>query len=202
MKKLLYSLVLSFPIFLYAQSETLIGSNARIGGFGGPNLELAFIDGQSAFFSGGSGAMIINGNFLIGGYGQGLVSDYIIDPFEDSPFSPPIRTNRVVDLGQGGLWLGYIHRPTKLVHLQGGLQLGGGELDFYDEFNEDYSFEDDNFFALRPYLGAEFNITSFFKISTVAGYQFVSGLNNVYLEDADLSQPFISLGLKFGYFAE
>lgn len=171
-----------------------------MGGFGGPNAELAFIDGEAAFYSGGSGAMIINGSFIIGGYGQGLVSTHIIDPYEGFAIRPAVMTNRVTEINHGGLWLGYIHKPNKLVHLHGGLQFGGGEVDFYDQWSESYEFDDDNFIALRPYIGAEINIIKFMKISASAGYQFIQGLNNPHLEDAELSQPFVNLGLKFGFF--
>ncbi len=201
-KQLSLALIFCLPLITLAQTETLLGGDLKFGGFGGPNIELGFIDGSAEFYSGGSGAMIINGKFLVGGFGQGLISEHIIDPYEGDAIRPAVLTNRVTEINQGGLWLGYIYQPNKLVHLHGGLQLGGGEVDFYDDWNESYEFNDDGFFALRPYLGAEINITGFFKISATAGYQYVNGLNNFYLSDAQLSNPFFNLGFKFGYFAE
>ena len=186
----------------FAQTETLLGGDLSFGGFGGPNVELGFVDGEAEFYSGGSGAMIINGQFLVGGFGQRMVSDHIIDPYEGFAIRPAVLSNRVTEINQGGLWLGYIFKPTKLVHFHSGLQMGAGEVDFYDEFIDSWQFDDDGFFALRPYVGAEMNITSFFKINLSAGYQFINGLSNPYLSDGELSNPFLNLGFKFGYFAE
>lgn len=202
MKKIILSVLLSLPFIGMAQTETLFGNSLRFGGFGGPNVELGFIDGEAAYYSGGSGAMIINGQFLIGGFGQGLISDHIIDPFEGFEIRPAVMSNRVTEINQGGLWLGYIHKPTKLVHWHAGLQMGGGEVDFYDQWIDSYEFEDDDFLALRPYIGVEINVFQFMKISATAGYQFINGLNNPYLSDAELSNPFVNLGFKFGFFNE
>ncbi|GEM_PF-598629 len=201
-KNIILSLFTILPFLGMAQSETLLGGELRFGGFGGPNVELGFIDGQAAFYSGGSGAMIVNGKFIVGGFGQGLISEHIIDPFEGSAIRPAVLSNRVSEIQQGGFWLGYIHKPTKLWHLHGGLQMGGGEVDFYDQWNDSYSFEGDGFLALRPYIGVELNIAKFMKISASGGYQFVTGLNNYYLNNSDLSQPFVNLGFKFGFFNE
>lgn len=199
MKKLFLSLAFLFSISAFAQTETLFSGGHSVGGFGGPIFQFASFDGQFAYYSGGGGGAIIDGKFFVGGYGMSLNSDHVIDlPHNMLAVMVPHH----VELGMGGLWLGYIHRPTKLVHLNFSLQAGGGGLAF-DRVSdgEEYGF-DDSFFALQPSLGAEINLFSWMKVNVNGGYQIITGLDNPYVSNQMSSTPFAQVGLKFGFFAE
>ena len=106
------------------------------------------------------------------------------------------------DFGFGGLWLGYIHKPNKLVHLNFSLPLGGGGISFDRISDGEDADIDDAVFVLNPNFGVEVNIASWMKINANAGYMLVTGANNQYMGGQSFNSPSLLLGLKFGYFAE
>ncbi len=200
MKKVILFL---FAIFmttgLSAQTETLFGSGFRVGGFGGPMMNFATLNGDFAFYSGGGGGAIFDGRFFIGGFGMGLSTDHVFDLNQgNNPLD-----DYYAEIGMGGLWLGYIHKPTKLVHLNFSLPLGGGGLGFssVDNSGQDANISD-GFFMLNPTIGAELNVVSFMKVSLNAGYMIFTGINNSVLSASQLNSPNVMLALKFGFFAE
>jgi len=195
MKKTILTLLVFFAALqLNAQTETLVGSNTKIGGFGGPLLQFASLNGEFAFYSGGGGAAIFDGRFYLGGFGMGLNTDHVYS-YQDLP--------HYADIGFGGLWLGYIHKANKLVHLNFSLPVGGGGIEF-SPINDDLDDPDyvDGFYMLNPSIGAELNVTSFMKISLNAGYMFFAGVDNDVLPASHLNSPSMMFALKFGYFAE
>ncbi len=180
----------------------------RFSGFGGPLVQFGMAEDEMAVYSGGGGALLIDQRVFIGAYGMGLASRHIRRDIELGGTSyDRLRTS----LGHGGFWLGYIYRPSALVHLGLSTRLGWGELALYDETfdidNYDY-LSQDRIFVLHPQLEAEMNITRWFKVNLGVGYQLVSGVDDfeysdrpepVFVEE-DYSGPQVSLGFLFGGF--
>lgn len=182
---------------LWAQTETLIGSGNKYGGFGGPLFQFASVNNEFAFYSGGGGGLIINGQFYIGGFGMSLRSDHSVDV----PVNGSLEEH-YADFGFGGLWLGYIYKPSKLVHLNFSLPMGGGGIDFDRVGDGESSPIDDAVFVVNPSFGMEINISSWMKFNANVGYTVLAGANNNYMNSSAFNSPNLQLGLKFGYFAE
>lgn len=195
MKKFIFLLAtFSMAFQSQAQTETLFDGDHKIGGFGGPMMQFASLNGDFAFYSGGGGAAILNGNFYLGGFGMGLSSDHQYT-YLDQP--------HYADIGFGGLWLGYIHKPNKLIHLNFSLPIGGGGISLFpvnDRFDEPNF--DDSFLMINPSIGAELNVASFMKIALNGGYMYFAGVNNDIIPAGHLNSPSVMLSFKFGYFAE
>lgn len=184
-----------------ASEQTLIRKPIANGGYGAPVQRLSVIDGNSVLFSGLEGGWIINHRFVLGAAGYGLATQNVRNggtPLRDSRGRAP-----VVEMGYGGVTLGYVQQPTKLVHLSVQTLVGGGGIT-YDVMDiagmrpEDAP--SDAFFVAEPSLQAELNVTSFFRIALGGGYRFVSGARFDGLRDASLSGGSVSLGFRFGQF--
>lgn len=182
---------------LQAQHETLFGDFSTFGAFGGPILEFSSINGQMTADVGGGGALILDG-FFIGGYGMGTEFPSITLEREIDGQLMDIDYN--IRLGQGGLWLGYVHNAPKLIHVFSSLKIGWGKAELkHDEFG----LPSDRIFALTPELGVEVNISSFFKLGFTAGYRLVNGINRLpTLGNDDFSSPVGTLTFRFGGFGE
>lgn len=194
MKKItLLVIAFALTLNLNAQTETLFGGVRKIGGFGGPMIQMAAIDGDFALYNGGGGAAIINGKFFVGGFGMSVSNQHLFD-YQN--------VSHELDLGYGGLWLGYIYRPTKLVHLNFSLPLGGGGLNLNNVLTNQDAFADDSFFLINPSIGAELNLTTWMKVALNAGYLLYTGIDNAVVTAEDLNSPSAFITFKFGYFAE
>jgi hypothetical protein len=70
---------------------------------------------------------------------------------------PELRTS----FGHGGFWLGYVHRPSALIHLASSLKLGWGQISLYEEtyhFDHYDYLAKDNVFVMTPMIEAEVNL--------------------------------------------
>ena len=190
MKKIFTLCFLAFLTFtLSAQEETLFGNVQTIGAFGGPFIEIGSINGQIGADVGGGGAVSLD-KFFIGGYGQGTsYPDISID-----------NQTWNIKYGHGGLWFGYVDRQYKVVHLYSSFKLGWGKARLRREGFNDI---DDRLLVLTPEIGAEVNLTDFFKLSFAAGYRWVNGVSQLpNLTNGDFSSPVGILTFRFGSFDE
>ena len=184
-----------------AAEPTLIGSRITNGGYGAPVQRLSVISGNSVLFTGVEGGWIVDHHFVLGGAGYGLATQNVRNagsPLRDSKGRTP-----VVEMGYGGVTLGYVAQPTKLVHLSIQTLVGGGGITYDVTDISGVRPEDapnDAFFVAEPSVQAELNVTSFFRIALGGGYRFVSGARLDGLRDASLSGGSASLAFKFGRF--
>ena len=175
--------------FSQDREETLFGNINRIGGFGGPLLEISSINGETVADIGGGGALILN-DFFIGGYGLG--TDAPNFTFESELYD--------IEFGHGGFWLGFATPQHKIIHMYSSFKLGWGETNLVDsQGDKQYS---DNVLVLTPEVGFELNITHWFKFGITGGYRFVDGVNSLPggLNDDSFSSPFGALTFRFGGF--
>lgn len=189
--------ILSFVLCLLtgtvcqAQDQTLLNriNIQSVGGFGGPILQVTQIGDQSAPTFGGGGGIVIN-NFFIGGFGGGTGTENWFANNEEYD----------IDIGYGGLWLGYSFLDDKLVHPYVSLQAAIGGLEI-GRFGTDNELSEEMIGLVSPELGAEINLTDWFKFSTTIGYRWVNDFDkNDIIASEDIRNFYLGFNFRFGYF--
>lgn len=221
----LIAVFLMGTLFVNAQDDNepryLIGSNdgkVHVSGFGAYTIGFSELYGDLAVYNGGGGAVLLNQAFYFGAYGTGLSTSHIADEIT-------IKTGDQLDtfddlrtrFGHGGFWLGYIHQSNKPVHFGISTKLGWGAVSLtedysynYDDNYNYYSIVSDNVFVVNPQLEVELNMLRWFKINASAGYQFVTGIDQSYINadgnktqyfgKNDFNKPVFNLTFAFGGF--
>ncbi|HOI00383.1 MAG TPA: hypothetical protein PLE85_07555 [Bacteroidales bacterium] len=217
MRNLFYTLaaVILSTYSLYSQNNDeyrylFNHENIRFSGFGGPLVMFGQAEGDFGVYSGGGGALLINQRYFLGGYGMGLATaHYRFQKSVAGKSYPELRTS----FGHGGFWLGYVHRPSALIHLASSLKLGWGQISLYEEtyhFDHYDYLAKDNVFVMTPMIEAEVNLTTWFKVNAGLGFQWTAGVGDrVYqqtqeriYQGSDYSSPVLNLGLLFGGFGD
>jgi hypothetical protein len=194
MKQVLTGILLFFLGInsMVAQDRTLLNESKieSIGGFGGPIIQVSQIgDGAVASFGGGGGVVL--NDFFIGGFGSGLGIERWQSDFEEYD----------VDLGYGGLWLGYSFLDDRAVHPYVSLQAAVGALDIGRDDFIDTTIDEFTVGVLLPEIGAEVNLTSWFKLSATIGYRWVSDFDRTdIIAPEDIRSAYLGINLRFGYF--
>ena len=195
MKYVLFFLCVILTLPVFAQEQTLIGAGEiENGGFGGPELKVTSINGETVVFMGGRGGWIMNHTFSLGGAGYGLVTN-VHSKNADS-------VHQFIQMGYGGLDLEYIASSNDLLHLSMGLLIGAGSIGFKnnvdDMFDNHHSME--SFFILEPSVHANLNVTRFFRIAGGVSYRYINGVKSSLSTNTDLSGLSGVLTLEFGKF--
>lgn len=197
MKRLLLLIALcAFAAPAHAQMQTLIDHPFSSGGYGGPEVRLTSLDGDTEVLVGGRGGWVVNHRFVLGGGGYGLATTHYLDVPEGA------RRLRL-EGGYGGLLLEYFVRPQDLVHVSVGTIIGAGGVAVLEGSRHDHtqdSLDETAFFVAEPMVGITLNLTTFAQIGLEASYRFVSGSSLDAVSDADLSGPAGGLLLRFGSF--
>jgi hypothetical protein len=194
-KGLLISLfVFAWGATLTAQDETqfLIDGPMEVSGFGGPMAELSWVKNRPIYSFGGGGGALFNKQFFLGGYGQG---NLVLDPIFTYN-NQPVK----LEMGHGGLWLGYWLKPESIAHLGVSSRFGWGGIGLVDESNN--LLLSDGLFLIQPQLHGELNVLPFMKLSLAAGYRLSLGVNNAYFTATDFNSPTVWFGIYFGWFAD
>lgn len=184
--------LLSTTIDATAQTkETLLkGKKVTFSGFGGPLMLFAKLNNQAVIGIGGKGAALVNDQFVFGGFGYGSVVN-LTDKRTGS--------GDKYRFGEGGLWLGYIYQPYKLVHTSFNLYSSWITMRKNDEIN--MQSPDGIYYSITPFVDAELNMTNYFKIKAGLGYKYVVEVNGMDAFKAeDLAGPTIMIGFMFGRF--
>ncbi len=199
--------------------ESLIGENARFGGYGGPVVKFSPVKGTLGTWVGGYGGMVVNGTLFIGGFGYGLISDIAADQtiaLQQSLATialqqslATIAPQQSLAVGYGGVMLEYIGNSDKLLHYGIQLGIGWGGAGYVDRNFDNFgrigrnnlrNFSSDAFFVLEPGAYAELNIAKWFRIGVGASYRYVNGVELQGLSNDDLSGISGNLLFKFGSF--
>ena len=190
--KILFAVLFS-TVSLFGQAETLLSSNLKSGGFGGPVIKFTQVNGEFGLLIGGRGGWIINHAFVIGGGGYGLTSSVSSNIIQDGELLN-------LTMGYGGVEMEYIYLSDSLVHASIYLLLGGGGLTYKDFSNGEYPKIIDKFWVANPSINIEVNITPFFRIAVGAGYRFITDVDLGYLTNSDIAGVEGVLTFKFGKF--
>lgn len=161
--------------------------NARSGGFGGPVVKYGDINGDSAAMIGGEGAGTFttgDHSFLIGGAGYGLVNELDWD------------TDQKLEMGYGGLMIGYTHKPDSVVHVETKLLLGAGGVSIVDTAGDDD--DSGSFMVSELTVSGEVNVTEFLEIGLGGAYRLTSEPGIDGLSANDISGPSIVISFQFG----
>ncbi|RMG67143.1 MAG: hypothetical protein D6722_13740 [Bacteroidetes bacterium] len=163
------------------EARTLMGQEATFTshGFGGFALRMTALDGALIPSFGGFGAGLYNERLILGGGGYNLRGT---TPDGD------------VELGYGGVMLGYILAPERPLHLHTSLLLGGGGI--HPETGESRAV-----MVLEPLLEAELNVSRYFRLGIGGGYRLLVGQTpDAGVSPQDLSGFFGGLSFRFGPF--
>ena len=171
--------------------RTLIGNDPEeITGFGSVLFSFASLDGDLSTLTGGGGAVLFDNTFFIGGYGLGMTGNKEFE-IENDTYSS--------SFGHGGFWLGYIIRPSDLLHLGIDTKLGwGGITTKSDALNGGEV--DDDVFVFNPQLFGEVNIAYWFKLNAGVGFQKTVGVDDDFFDASDFDSPTFNISLVFGWF--
>lgn len=195
----------------FAEEKTLLGNDKIVsGGFGGPEIKVSTINGETALMVGGRGGWIINHTFSIGGgcYGQVLDIDAPREAIIKYPYPNGSAKDLRLEFGYGGFIMEYTGEWESLVHYSVNSLIGAGGVSYcdkaYDDDYEDYEdgngIGDDAFFAFEPGINAEMNITKWCRVNAGVSYLLVKGVDIVGLEDSDFGGVTGNLTFKFGKF--
>lgn len=174
----------------------LKGKKIRFSVFASPLLELSSVHNNFGFSSGGGGALILNQTLFIGGYGLRLA--LVIG--KDVSIEGVNYVDMEIAFGHGGIWVGYIHNPKKLIHIGGSTKLGWGTISLDDNRLPD-NYED-NVLVFTPQVEVEVNISRWFKINVGGGYRFVTGVNGNVFQQKEFNSPQATIGFLFGWFRQ
>ena len=119
MKKLFFLLFIGLNTLAHGQRpEVLIGNDyENISGFGGVFVTAIPLGSKMAVYTGGGGAVLLDNAFYVGGYGMGLSDDRTVT-VDGARYA--------VDMGHGGILMGFNFRPEKIFHFSIGSRLGWG----------------------------------------------------------------------------
>ena len=107
-----------------------------------------------------------------------------------------------LDFGHGGIWLGYIFKPKKLIHYNISSKFGWGNIRISEKQGSHEPILSDNVFCFTPQIEGEINISYWFRINASVGYRLVEGVHNDYFKPGDFSSPAVGISFIFGWFKE
>lgn len=185
----------------FSRETTLLDGPVDHGGYGGPGFKLSQIgpDNASALFVGGQGGWIIDHKFIIGGGGYGLVNEVQANWIDIRTFyGEPLPY--YLNMGYGGLLLGFIQNSDDLIHYEIYGLFGGGGIDYRLKDAEQSHDSSDGIFVAEPGVNIMLNVTPFFRIGAGASYRYVTGVDDAALTSEDLSGISGQIIFKFGSF--
>ncbi len=172
--------------------NTLFSKVERVSGFTGPFMSFSNLGGEFTHVMGGGAGIIINNQFLFGGYGMGSTT--------------AIKQNSTtygdheITMAHGGFFFAYVIKPKMLIHPVIGLHTGWGDV-LLD--SETYQVEQNDYvFILLPVAELEINMAQFFKIGVGVSYRTVFGIKNLegYTND-NFSGMAAFISFKLGWFS-
>lgn len=209
---LIMFIFVSVPIISQTnEQETLFDSDEiTFGGYGGPEVRFTEFNNDFGVLVGARGGLIVNSVFTVGLAGYGLVTSHVVDGYQGVPYKG-LDSNAYLRIGYGGLHLGVIVEPNKLIHITAGILIGAGgaayTTPYYYEWEgkhdrDDYfrTYERSAFFVAEPQLSAELNLLKFMRMEVNAGYRLISGVSLPNTTNRDLSGFSGSIIIKFGKF--
>jgi hypothetical protein len=188
-------ILLTFSVSAQLDNLLLSGEKetSHIGGFGGSIMLTSPVNSKFGLNLGGGGGIILN-DFYLGVFGMHQQTQSLVD-------LGSTNVNQEVNLNYGGLWLGYSFKDSWLLHPYVGLRSGLGILEMHDRDNPTIELIQGSMVVLTPEIGFEFNVNSWMRISSTAGYRWLSEFDNRKLNNnKDYSGMTANLTFRFGLF--
>jgi hypothetical protein len=186
-------------LMMTALSSSLIAQNEDseaddsigIAGYISPFFETTSMIKQS-YFVGGSGAIFINSNFFIGGFGVTMTNYYKTDR--------GIYSGNELDYGGGGLLGGAVLYPSKKIHPIITIWAGGGSVSLSDENKIRVKEAFDDFYIFNGTLELEYRPIKNLAIGLGLHYQQTSGLKLDGYSESNFCGPGVYFNIKAGLF--
>lgn len=186
MNKIVFTLMLlaglAFTPKAQAQ-ETLFGSLDLTGFWYTNSQNFSFYEDDARYFGGGSVDFEFGKSLYIGWSWSRMRDDAVITGFDRTEF---------FRLRHHGLNLAYTPSSNRVIHPRFGVYAGGGRIEITGEGK-------DRIFGISPSLGAELNITSWFRLGLEGGYRFITDVDVSGFDSQDFSTPYAQLQLRFGF---
>lgn len=193
MKSLVILIFLSFYSFtaFCQDDDTDNADSSGISGYISPFFQVSKLIKQS-YFIGGTGAIFLDQNFFLGGFGT-TMSNYF--KTEKGKYS-----GNELDLGGGGIIMGYVFYHAKKIHPVLTLWGGGGSISVSDANKVRNKEAYDEFLIINGSLELEYRPLKFLSIGAGVQYQKVSGLLLDGYSEGDFSGPGVYFNIKAGLF--
>jgi hypothetical protein len=186
---LMFTLISSLVIAQNEEFET--DDTIGVSGYISPFFETTNMIKQS-YFVGGSGAIFINSNFFIGGFGLTMTNYFKTDRGE--------FTGNELDFGGGGLLGGVVLFSAKKIHPIISVWAGGGSVSLSDANRIRIKKAFDDFYLINGTIEIEYRIIKNLAVGVGAHYQQLSGFKLDGYSESDFCGPGIYANFKVGLF--
>jgi hypothetical protein len=202
-KKIISTLLLVYFVWgnlnsqVKQDAKTLFGNGHSsikaedIGYFVAPAYGFTQMDGSATSLLNLRGGFSFKDRFSIGGY-------YHRSMNEIRPQSETVP-NVYMDYWSAGGFVEYTLFSKKVFHVTFPMYIGFGEVET-DSEDGDAGFGEANFFNIEPSALLEINLNRFMRFNVGVGYRFVGTMSYRNFDQADISGPTGTVGLKFGLF--
>jgi hypothetical protein len=167
------------------------------GGWFGVDTRITSLVGADAIIAGVRGGWLINRRLSVGLAAYGNVTTRI-----NTGYTLPSGRTAGLEFAYGGLELGYITRPAKLLHMSLWSVVGGGAVSFRDHAVEPgrSDLPVDGLFVVEPGVSTEVNVSRRVRIALGTSYRIIDGARLSGLERDALDGFATSLTFKVGKF--
>jgi hypothetical protein len=179
-------------------AETLQKTKLESGGYGAPEVRMSAVSGEAAALMGVQGGWILAHSLTLGIAGYGLAS-WVDAPREAQAGVSDARVN----LAYGGMRVGFVFAPERLLHVTTAILVGGGVTALVEDpadGSDSTIVRSHTLFALEPEIGLEMNVTTFLRVCASTSYRYLSDSGIAGLSASKLSAPAAGLAMKFGSF--
>ena len=182
-----------FSLPLFAQEETLVGGNARVGWYFASTTRFTTINDEMATLDGWRAVLTLNKTWTLG------MTSVELD--ENDVPAPITWNNQAVymDLDYHGLEIGHIWNSDRVAHFTADLLLALGVID-YNAKGAGKRWSQDLVGVIEPTVQMEVNVVRWMRIGLGAGYRYVTAIDIEGLSSGDVSGPSGILTFKFGKF--
>jgi hypothetical protein len=164
------------------------------GAYGGPKISLINPMNKTAFMIGGHGGLVVNSQFALGGFGQGMTGS---TEFDGAPYGYDNALE--LNMGYGGIFLEYMPFRHKLFHPSISLPIGFGGASV-TPLDEASKISKTSLWAISPRVGLDLNISKNAAVSLFGGYQFIKTNDDFIIAENILGGWELGMSLKLGKF--
>ena len=186
MKYIISILLLSLSINAWAEERKMIlEGEMEFGGWGGPIMRFAKINGKNKILMGGGGALLINHTVYIGGGGWGTIKD-IGDGYASYSY--------------GGIFMGSFIKPSKAIHYYADLGIFGANISSGEKGTNNDPKKTEDFYIIEPGAGVAINLLAPIKLMLGVSYKFAGAVDQHDLSSKDLGGAGLYVSVAFGKF--
>jgi hypothetical protein len=194
MKRLIVVLML-LALPATAGAGTLFPGYIETGGYGSLTAKLSELgDGESGFFLGAAGGLVLERRVTVG-----VDIAFLMD---DLPYTTLAGDDRFIEYTITNLRVGYVFRPEVMIHpaLSMGAGLGWIKLRNPEKAIDERDPDSDTVFQAQPMGHLILNLTKSTRLSLAIGYRWVSGISTEDFQDQDAEGLFGELAVSLGSF--